>query len=286
MMRSAGLLPLLVLACSGEPPVAEPSTQAPPRSEVAAEVGETQILVRDVMERMRRDGLGARDATSRLVDEELAVQEARRRGILGHGELAWAREQAQVQKLLEVEVESAVREEDVSPAQIAGEYRKAEALTADHVLVRLDEGATDSQVSRARELASKIQHAALEVADEAAFAALAARFSTPELAATHEELGEFVRDGTYVDELVDEALKLHRPGEISNAFRTSFGWHVVRLRSRRNLFGPSAEEARPRIVQAIVIRLRRARFEELVARLTKRARISVDGDVLSRIAEP
>jgi peptidyl-prolyl cis-trans isomerase D len=111
------------------------------------------------------------------------------------------------------------------------EFRQEEEACASHILVRVQaEGAGEG---RPEPEARRFAEALLEqVRAGADFAALATRSSEdPGSAASGGDLGCF-GPGRMVPEFDDAAFALE-PGEVSDLVKTSFGYHIIRLASRR-----------------------------------------------------
>jgi peptidyl-prolyl cis-trans isomerase C len=106
------------------------------------------------------------------------------------------------------------------------------------------------------------------------FEEVARRRSTDPAARNGGDLG-FFRRGDMVPEFANAAFAL-QPGQVSPApVRTQFGWHVIKLEERRSSTGPSFEDSRDTLRQAMI--------EEEVQAAVQRIRASVN---IERVAPP
>lgn len=105
-------------------------------------------------------------------------------------------------------------------AEVGPEERRAS-----HILIPVDQGATQDEVERARAQAQDLYTKTKAGAD---FAALAREFSQdPGSAAKGGDLG-YARRGMFVPEFEQALYKLN-PGEVSEPVQTPYGFHVIRL---------------------------------------------------------
>jgi peptidyl-prolyl cis-trans isomerase C len=268
----ASLVMLAPLAC-GEPP---PTTPRAPRGPVVAEVDGVAIHRAELEARMRHDGLAAREALDRLIDEELTIEAARRLGLRPDRDLGLTRKRAQVQALLAREVEAKVGPADVAVADIEATWESGRQLEADHLLAKFSNDADREARTRARGLAARVGAAAKRTTTRDEFIALATSMSEAGTNLLHEDLGKFRRDGRFVRAFEDRVFQMTREGEVSEPFETDFGWHIARLRAAGNVFGESLETARADVIDKLVTQRRRALFDALVQRLERTARVEVD----------
>jgi peptidyl-prolyl cis-trans isomerase C len=106
------------------------------------------------------------------------------------------------------------------------------------------------------------------------FEEVARRRSTDPAARNGGDLG-FFRRGDMVPEFAAAAFAL-RPGQVSPApVRTQFGWHVIKVEERRSSTGPSFEDSRDTLRQAMI--------EEEVQAAVQRIRASV---TIERVEAP
>ncbi|MEP0545345.1 MAG: peptidylprolyl isomerase [Rhodothermales bacterium] len=225
----AGLAVLLFAGCSsGRLPASDDRA-------VAQFAGETLTL--DEFETRYALSVGGREAAaqdsfpayadflSRYVDFRLKVQQARDLGL--DEDTALVREindyRAQLAKPYFVERE-------VLDGIIRDLYDKQkEELRASHILLRVDENAAPEDTLAAYAKLSAIRDSVIAGAD---FAALAVRHSEDPSAARNEgDLGYFT-GGRMIDAFERQAYTTP-VGEVSPVFRTSFGYHILRVADRR-----------------------------------------------------
>ncbi len=100
-----------------------------------------------------------------------------------------------------------------------------EAVTAAHILIKVDQTASEEKQAEKRELAEKVLAKANAGED---FAALARKYSDDTGSAVKGgDLGSFGR-GTMVPEFEQTAFSLN-PGEISELVETTFGLHIIKV---------------------------------------------------------
>lgn len=233
LLLSLGLLSLGLLAgCSSAPITSPPAAEGPV---VATFAGEA-LTLREFEDRYARavggrqvaarDSLGAyEDFLSRYVDFRLKVLQARELGLVDdpeiRGEVNDYREQLAKPYLLEREVlEEIVRDL----------YEKQqEEVRAYHILLRVDENAAPEDTLRAYERLAAIRDSVLAGAD---FAELAVRHSEdPSVAQNRGDLGYF--SGGRMIQAFEEQAYGTPVGDVSDVFRTRFGYHILRVTDRR-----------------------------------------------------
>lgn len=96
---------------------------------------------------------------------------------------------------------------------------------ARHILIKTNTLVTDAQAR------AKLADLRRQILDGADFAELARKNSDDTTAAQGGDLG-WSNPGDYVPEF-EQVLKELQPGEISQPFKTQFGWHIVQLLERR-----------------------------------------------------
>ncbi|SVB88448.1 uncharacterized protein METZ01_LOCUS241302, partial [marine metagenome] len=101
------------------------------------------------------------------------------------------------------------------------------------------------------------------------FAKLAKEISKGPSGAKGGDLGYFTKD-KMVPEFANTAFNL-KPGDISAAVKTSFGWHIIKVVDRRKGEGPSFAKRAPELRQAIA----KTVVAKLLAELSKEAKIKV-----------
>ena len=156
------------------------------------------------------------------------------------------RQQIQLQRLREREVDDRIEVSDGEIDQFLAESRGSGAARSEynlsHVLVRLPEQASPEQIDRARKKAEQARAESLSGAD---FAKVAATYSDASDALQGGSLGW--RSEDRLPELFAGAAKSMRPGETSPVLRSPGGFHVIRLTERRGAQeGAPVEQTRAR----------------------------------------
>ncbi len=111
-------------------------------------------------------------------------------------------------------------------------------IQAKHILVRLDEGADEAKVNEAK---AKIEGYLKEINEGLDFAEAANKYS--EDVGSNEQggdLGSFGR-GEMVEEFEKVAYEIEI-GKVSEPFKTSFGWHILKVEERSGEIDTSFEE--------------------------------------------
>lgn len=156
------------------------------------------------------------------------------------------REQIQMQRLREREVDDRIEVSDAEIDQFQAEARSGGSTRSEynlvHVLVRLPEQASPEQIDSARRKADK---ARAEAAAGADFAKIAASYSDAPDALQGGAMGWRAEDR--LPELFTGAVKGMKAGEVSGVLRSPGGFHVLKLIDRRGAEeGATVEQTRAR----------------------------------------
>jgi peptidyl-prolyl cis-trans isomerase SurA len=156
------------------------------------------------------------------------------------------RQQIQMQRLREREVDDRVEVSDAEIDQFLAEARSDGGARNEynlaHVLVRLPEQASPEQIETARK---KIERARAEALAGADFAKVAAGYSDAPDALQGGALGWRPEDR--MPELFAKAVQGMKAGEISGVLRSPGGFHIVKLVDRRGAAeGPTVQQTRAR----------------------------------------
>lgn len=171
---------------------------------------------------------------------------------------------------LEIRADDIARQVVVDEAEIRiryesrlDSYRSPEERRASHILIRVEEGASESAIRSARERADALLR---QIRDGADFATLASNESEdPGSARRGGDLGFFGR-GLMVPSFEDVAFALE-PSQVSELVRSPFGFHIIRLEEVRGGEVRSFDEMRADIEREIRQELAARRFFELADRL-------------------
>ena len=280
------LLALLVASCSRTPHsgVQEGVEPSKDRGALVARVGEFELHDDDLKRAIARDpGASAqrfdspqarRELIDGLIRFELLVQAAERAGLTKDPDAIHAMQQIAVTKLVNQTLGAAGSPEAISEADVrreyaarqASDYTLPEAVEVRHILI--------SDAAQAEHVAAQAK--ALSPMDDRAFAALASK--TSQDAATRAsggELGFIDKNSRLAPIVVQAALALKAPGDVSGPIATSAGYEVLRLVSRRagavSPFSSVQEPIRQRLYQE-----RRAKaLDDFIARLRAQTPVEV-----------
>lgn len=178
----------------------------------------------------------------KLIDRQIALQEARRRGLERSADVKLrARLAAEDVAIVELGADL-LRREPVTDAEIQAAYQevvagmKGKDYRVHHILTASEADAKAAQAS---------------LAAGESFEAVAQKLSIDKASAAQGGAVGWVRDAEYRPELLT-ALRSLKAGQVFSApVQSPSGWHVVRLDEVRDTQAPSLEQIRPQLVQAI-----------------------------------
>lgn len=281
---TATVVALGAVALAGCPPgePASETTTAPRQviQNVVARVGERAIGASDVRARMAAEGLDAEGALQQLIDEELLLAEARRRGFSVDRPTERALERQMVRAMLrDLEAEN-------TPASITvEELREDFALHREklqvperrrswHILVREpgDAGRVQAE-SVLRELRSAKE-------PRAVFDRYAADGKAGIKA---EDLPPITRKASIEKPYLDAVFEAESEGLIDRAVETSYGWHaifVVEIQPpERRTLGDVEEESRERLSQ----KKRYERLNAIIQGLEAEGLVELEEEMVERL---
>lgn len=139
---------------------------------------------------------------------------------------------------------------NISDAEIAAYYRshqqeyyEQEKVRAKHILVQVEQGASNDVKAKAKAYAEQILVDAKR--PNADFSALEKKYNKAPFSVKTEDLGAFER-GKMVKPFEDAAFAL-TPGSVSNVVETSFGYHVIKVDEKIPAYSKSLDEAKQEI---------------------------------------
>lgn len=156
------------------------------------------------------------------------------------------------------------------------EYDTPEQVHARHILIRVSESASESEIAQVKK---QIEDIKKELENGADFAELAKKYSQdPGSAQNGGDLGFFSR-GQMVQEFEDAAFALE-PGQVSDPVRTQFGFHLIKVEEKKPAGHPELAQIRERVLTDYTEAERDRRFEQFYNELKARAKISIADRVL------
>jgi peptidyl-prolyl cis-trans isomerase C len=251
------------------------------KSEMVALVDGVPIFMKEARFMMDGGESTAGEAVDALIDHELLAAEAIRRGWGKADDVEYERTKAQAAALLRcVGEETTV--EDVDLDEIKKRYSEQKKRFVHDPLRKVIHAvvltgkkgmASDDARSAAREIAV----ATAGVMDGAGFETeVKALKKKNGWKVKVESLPPFEKDDDrFVAAFVDAAYDISGPGEISPAFETEFGWHVIMMLEDLPASDISFEEARGILAEEILPGVRQRRAAELVDRLVKEAGVFI-----------
>jgi len=258
------------LACGHRAAPRASSADLPPPGDVAR-VGGVVVGAPLVGRVARASGLPSRDALAAVVDDTLAAEGGRIRGVDRTPPVQWAST---------VALGRAVEARVLDRARAQGPPTDDELATVSviHAVVMRSSVLTEA---RALAIAGTIAQSVASAKSADDFDARARAVPHPGARVVVERLPPFGADGRTADgaELdagfVAAAFALHVPSETSPIVATPFGWHVLRL-LERSVPEMHLLEARRRDLAEAVVRLRaRERLDALLRDLRRRVPIEV-----------
>jgi len=151
--------------------------------------------------------------------------------------------------------------------------RRGEKIRVRHILIRVEP--TEEDENRTRERMEKIRERALKGKD---FGELAKKYSDDETTADKGGyLGWFEIDEMQIPEF-RRALLGVKPGEITQPFKTRYGYHIVKVENRRERHRLSLEEDWEQIEQMALADKRQREFEKWVEKLKANVHIEIKAD--------
>ncbi|KAE8760330.1 MULTISPECIES: peptidylprolyl isomerase [Paraburkholderia] len=177
-----------------------------------------------------------------LVNREILMQEALRRGLPNRPDIKAQISVAQQTVVLRALIEDFVKNNTPTDAEVTARYN---ALIKDaggkeyhlhHILVDNEQ--------QAKDLIAKIKAGA-------SFEDLAKQFSKDPGSGKNGGDLDWSDPKAYVPEFADAATHLQKGQMTDTPVHTQFGWHIIRVDDVRNIAPPPLEQVRPQIVQQI-----------------------------------
>lgn len=173
----------------------------------------------------------------------------------------------------------------ISEAELRSQYEKSketfksgDSVRAQHILIRLDQGATPEQDAAAKK---KAEGLVAQLRGGADFAALAkANSDDPGSAANGGDLGFFTR-GQMVPEFENAAFG-QQPGQVGDPVKSQFGYHIIKVVEKRAEGYRSFEEVQEELRQRLVDERAKAQARDRIAQLRARLEQGTKSDEAMR----
>lgn len=123
-------------------------------------------------------------------------------------------------------------------------FKRPETIRASHILVKVDQNASEADKAKAKEKITEIQKRIQKGED---FAVVAKEVSDCPSKEKGGDLGTFAR-GQMVGPFEQAAFAL-KPGEVSGIVETQFGFHIIKLVEKKEAGDVSFEEVQEKLVQ-------------------------------------
>lgn len=157
------------------------------------------------------------------------------------------------------------------------EFKTQDMLKARHILVRVDNSASDDEKKKAKE---KTELYLKKIKDGEDFAKLASDFSDdPGSKAKGGDLGFFPR-GRMVKPFDDAAFSL-KPGETSGIVETQFGFHIIKVEDRKDSSVESFDVVKERLKQKLSQDRTRKELTDFIDKAMKDSKTEIYPDVLT-----
>jgi peptidyl-prolyl cis-trans isomerase C len=221
-----------------------------------------EMLVRQATTQGQPDSAELRGAIKEeLINREIVVQEALRRGMDKSSEYATQMDLLRHQVLFQMYLQDYARANQPKDADLRAEYDRIKASRGDkeyrarHILVKTEE--------EAREVLGQLGKGGKfeQIASEKSL--------DPGSKTTGGDLN-WAPSSAYVKPFADALVKLKRGEMTRTPVQTQFGWHVIQLQEDRPTKLPGFEEVKPQIAQ----RLTQQTLQKAVSDLRAKAKVT------------
>ncbi len=259
--------------------------EGPPRSkseEVLAEIEDRVITLEEFkreieelpefLKPMLIEPEAKKEFLRNLVDRELLLLEASKRGMDKEEEVLRRIERCKKAVILEAFLDDLFRGKDeVAEEEISRFYEenKEKFQIPERIRVR-------DIVVKTREEAEEIKR---RIAQGEDFAELARRYSISPTAKRGGDLG-YIERGQVGKEFERAAFSLKELGEVSDIVKTTFGYHIIRLEDRQEARQRTLDEVRDEIRQRLRERKRKEILEAHLKELRQKYRVTIREELL------
>ncbi len=194
-----------------------------------------------------------------LVDREILVQEAERRGLSGKPDVKFQLDNSRQQVLINALVQDELKKSAISDADVKAEYD------------RLTSGDAGKEY-RARHILVEKEDEAKAVIEQlkkgAKFEQLAKQSKDPGSAANGGDL-DWASANSFVEPFSKAMVALQKGKFTETPVQTQFGWHVIRLDDTRQSKAPAFEEVKEQLAES----MRRRKLQDFQQALKAKAKI-------------
>lgn len=194
-----------------------------------------------------------------LVDREILVQEAERRGLSGKPEVRFQLDNSRQQVLINALVQDELKKSAISDADVKAEYDRltsgdaGKEYRARHILVEKED--------EAKAIIEQLKKGAK-------FEQLAKQSKDPGSAANGGDL-DWASANSFVEPFSKAMVALQKGKFTETPVQTQFGWHVIRLDDTRQSKAPAFEEVKEQLAES----MRRRKLQDFQQALKAKAKI-------------
>jgi hypothetical protein len=254
-LAAALLLAGWVAGCGSSPPGAPAAGPVPPGT-LAVCAGKP-IVASQVAEVAASQRVSTREALDRLADDARAATAAEKAGLDRTPEAQLARQALLARALLselrrESNAEPTAAELTALRTERWLDFDRPAGVRVVHAVAMVANDATAETAENARKVAESVAEATRDAHDEASFKEKAGQVLHPGVELRIESLPPVARDGRVLDPATNRfddafvvaAFQLEKPGAVSGAVRSSFGYHVILLLEQQPAFHLPDDEMR------------------------------------------
>jgi len=154
----------------------------------------------------------------------------------------------------------------------ADQFKTPDMIRVRHILIRVESGANEEEKKKSKVKAEEVLAKLTKGED---FAKLAAEVSDdPGTKSKGGDLDFFPR-GTMIPAFEDAAFAL-KPGELSKAVETEFGYHLIKLEEKKDAFLEPYDKIKEKVKDQALQELRKAAVNEFIEKSLKNAKVEIN----------